>query len=402
MAAPQLFTRLRDRAWVVRQLRDETVGGFLLLGGALLALVWANSPVSDSYFALVEWQVGPQALHLDLSVGDWVADGLLAVFFFVVGLELKHELVVGSLSNVREAVVPVLAAVGGVVVPAVIYFGFNYGEGGEPQGWGIPMATDIAFALAVLAIVGRRLPLALRAFLLTSAVVDDLIAIMVIAVFYNSGFAPLWLLGAAVAAAFYGFAQKRRWGSPWLYLPLAVLAWWLLHNSGVHATIAGVAFGLLTRIERDAGEEESPAERLERTVHPLSAGVVVPLFALTAAGVQVDPGVLELIASPVSIGIIVALLVGKPLGIVGTAWLATRFSRAQLPSEIKWLDIVGVGLLAGIGFTVSLLIARLSMTGEQLAVSKLAVLIASSVAALVASVVLLRRGRWHAAHAGAE
>lgn len=373
-----------------------------MLGAAAVALLWANSPLADSYFQLLDFRVGPAQLQLDLTVGDWVADGLLAIFFFVVGIELKHELVMGSLSNLREAVVPVLAAIGGALIPAAIFLLLNSGPAGEPNGWGIPMATDIAFALAVLAVVGRRLPLALRAFLLTSAVVDDLIAVAVIAVFYNTGFSPAWLLAAMASAAAYYLGQRMRWRGVWFYLPLGLLTWWLLHHSGVHATIAGVVLGMLTRVRRDAGEAQAPADRAEHLLHPVSAGVVVPLFALTAAGVQVDPSVLSQLSSPISLGIIVALLVGKPLGIVGVAWLATRFTRAQLPAEIRWLDVVGVGSLAGIGFTVSLLIAKLALAGDELAAAKLAVLIASTLAAALASVLLLWRGRWHASQAVPE
>lgn len=399
MPAVRIFSRLRDRNWLLRRLRDETVGGFFLLAAAAIALVWANSPWADQFFALVEFRFGPASLGLELELRHWVADGLLAVFFFVVGLELKRELVLGSLSNLREAVVPIVAALGGVVVPALIFIAVNAKPAGEPAAWGTPIATDIAFALAVLAIVGRGLPLALRAFLLTSAVVDDLVAIFVIAVFYNHGLAPLWLLMAIGGVALFALAQHRRWHSPWFYAPLALLIWWLLFKSGVHATIAGVALGFLTRVVPDSGETESPSERMAHRFHPLSAGVIVPLFAFTAAGVRVDPDVARLLTSPLAVGIMVALVLGKPIGIVATAWIATKFTRAELPAEIRWLDIVGVGILAGIGFTVSLLIASLSLTGDQLSVAKLAVLIASATSAVIASGLLLWRGRWHRHHA---
>lgn len=396
MARQSAFAQPRDRAWLIAQLRDETVGGFLLLGAAVIALVCANGPWSDGYFTIVNTVVGPSALHLDLTIGTWVADAVLVIFFFVVGLELKHELVVGALSDLREAAVPVVAAIGGMVVPALIYVAVNRGDGGVLAGWGIPMATDIAFALAVLAVVGRRLPLALRAFLLTSAVVDDLGAILVIALFYSNSFAPLWLLAAVTCFAVYAYAQHRRWTSPWLYAPLALVAWWTLHSSGVHATIAGVALGLLTRVRTDAGEQESPVDRLQHRIHPVSAGLAVPLFAFTAAGVRIDTSAGNPLQSPVALGIMLALVVGKPIGIFGIAWLTARFTRASLSADIRWLDVLGVGMLAGVGFTVSLLIAELGLHGTDLESAKLAVLLASLISAVCASVVLLRRGRWYA------
>ena len=400
MAQRELFARPRDRAWIIDQLRDETVGGFLLLAAAVTAVVMANTGLADTYFGFVNTVVGPEQLHLDLTIGTWVADAVLAIFFFVVGLELKHELVLGSLSNVREAVVPVAAAIGGMVVPALIYVSFNIGSDGALSGWGVPMATDIAFALAVLAVVGRRLPLALRAFLLTTAVVDDLGAIMVIALFYSDKFTPVWLVGAVACFALYAFGQRRRWRSPWFYLPLALIAWWFMHNSGVHATITGVALGMLTRVTTDPGEVESPVVRIEHIVHPISAGVAVPLFAFTAAGVQVNASITDILQSPVAAGIVIALVVGKPIGIFGVAWLVARFTEARLSADIRWLDVFGVGMLAGIGFTVSLLIAELGLSGADLDAAKLAILVGSLVSALLASIVLLRRGRWYASQSG--
>lgn len=397
MTEREAFARPRNRRWLLEQLREETVGGFLLLGAALVALVWANSPSADAYFSFVNTVVGPSVLHLDLTIGAWASDAVLAVFFFTVGLELKHELVVGSLSDLREAAVPVAAAIGGMVVPALLYVLVNRGDDGVLAGWGIPMATDIAFALAVLAVVGRRLPIALRAFLLTSAVVDDLGAILVIALFYSSKFAPLWLVGALATFALYAYAQRRRWTSLWLFLPLVIGGWWMLHNSGVHATIAGVAFGMLTRVRADDGETESPVDRLQHAVHPFSAGVAVPLFAFTAAGVNVYFGAGNPLQSPVAIGIMLALVIGKPIGILGTAWLTARYTRATLSAEIRWLDVAGVGMLAGIGFTVSLLIAKLGLGEADLEAAKIAVLLGSFIAAVCASVLLLRRGRWYAA-----
>ncbi len=389
-----------QRGWLQEQFRDETVGGILLLAAAALALVWANSPWGASYEALVDQQVGPISLHLDLPLGVWAADGLLAVFFFVVGLELKHELVLGSLSKRSEAVVPVAAAIGGMALPAIIFAVANSRmAAGSVAGWGIPMATDIAFALAVLAVVGRRLPVALRAFLLTLAVVDDLGAITVIAVFYSDHFSVLWFLGALAAFATYWWAQRRRVTSPVLYVPLVILGWYCTHESGIHATIAGVAFGFLTRVRTDPGEAKSPADRLSHRVHPISAGICVPLFAFLAAGVDVrSVGFVEAITSPVAIGVVVGLVIGKPIGVFALAWLTARFTRASLSPDIAWRDVAAIGLLAGIGFTVALLISQLAYEGQDalLGSAKVAVLTASVIAALLASIALLARNRHYA------
>ena len=382
--------------WIREQLRNETTGGAVLLVAATIAMVWANSPWSASYTALIDTVIGIPALHLDLTIATWAADGLLAVFFFVVGLELKHELVHGSLSRPAQAAVPIAAALGGMIVPAGIYAIVNAtAADGALRGWGVPMATDIAFALAVLAIVGRRLPVALRAFLLTLAVVDDLGAITVIAVFYTDQLQIPWLVAAIACFAAYALGQRRRWTTPLFYVPVALLAWGFLHASGVHATIAGVVLGLLTRIHADPGEPEPPAERLQHRIHPISAGFCVPVFAFTAAGVSLAGiGVGSALTSPVAIGVVLGLVVGKPVGIVLTSWIVARFTRASLAPTIRWADVTAVGILAGIGFTVALLIAELAFEeSAQLASAKQAILVASVAAGLLAAGVLAVRGR---------
>lgn len=387
-------------AWLREQLQDETVGGVLLLIAAAIALVWANSPWGQSYADLVGLQVGPISLHLDLPLGVWASDGLLAVFFFVVGLELKHELVLGSLSKVSQAVVPAAAALGGMIVPGAIFFAVNsIAADGSTTGWGIPMATDIAFALAVLAVVGRRLPVALRAFLLTLAVVDDLGAITVIAIFYSDHFSVGWFVAALATFAVYAVAQRRRITSPLLYVPLVLAGWYFVHESGIHATIAGVVFGFLTRVRVDPGEREAPADRLSHRLHPISAGFCVPLFAFFAAGVDFrSVGLGESLATPVAIGILVGLVIGKPVGVLAGAWLTARFTRASLTPELGWRDVGAVGVIAGIGFTVALLITELAYETEPglLESAKVAVLTSSVVAAVLATIALRARSRHHA------
>jgi NhaA family Na+:H+ antiporter len=397
---------LRERGWLVSYLRDETVGGILLIVAATIALVWANSPWGDGYLELIDLQVGPESLGLNLPLGVWAADGLLAIFFFVVGLELKHELVVGSLSKPAQAIVPAAAAIGGMVVPAAIFVAVNVSmDGGSTRGWGIPMATDIAFALAVLAVFGRRLPVALRAFLLTLAVVDDLGAIAVIAIFYSEKFSLPWFLAAIALFVLYAVAQKMRWTSPFFYVPLALLAWYFTHESGVHATVAGVVLGLLTRVKSDPGEQESPADRLAHRIHPFSAGIAVPIFAFMAAGVDLRSiGIDSALTEPVAIGIILGLVLGKPIGVLLGAWITATFTRASLAPGIAWRDIFAIGVLAGIGFTVALLIAELGYEENLLLLesSKLAILVASLIAAILAGIALTLRGRHYAAIAAVE
>ncbi len=381
-------------------LRTETVGGGLLLGAAVLALIWANSPWRDAYTGLLGTQVGPQSLHLNLDLAAWAADGLLAIFFFVAGLELKRELVVGDLRDPAKALLPVVAAICGVVVPAGFYLLATQGDGDAAQGWAIPVATDIAFALAVLAVIGTHLPTALRSFLLTLAVVDDLIAITIIAVVYTADLRVPALVAALLPLAIFGLLAQRRGGPWWLLVPLALVTWVLVHESGVHATVAGVLLAFLVPVRCRPGQAHSVADRLEHRVRPLSAGVAVPIFALTAAGVRVDGGQLgQTFADPVFLGIVVGLVLGKAVGITGGTWLTARFTRAQLDESLAWSDVAGVAMLAGVGFTVSLLIGELAFdAGDARADhAKIAVLLGSLLAATAAGVVLRRRNRHYRA-----
>ena len=413
MTAPDSPTRPRriltrgaygEAVRIAAILRKETVGGILLVAAAAIALIWANSPFAAGYFAVRDFTFGPAEWNLDLSLGQWASDGLLAIFFFLVGLELKREFVAGDLRKPSKAIVPVAAAFGGVVIPALIYVAINVGNADALRGWAIPTATDIAFAVAVLAIIGSHLPSPLRIFLLTLAVVDDLIAIAIIAIFYSSDvqWMPLVLSAAPIVVfallahryrAFFGRHATAAWG---ILLPLGAIAWLIFHASGIHATVAGVLLGFAVPVLRKAGEGPGLAEVLEHRTRPLSAGFAVPVFAFFAAGVTVGgvEGFLEALAQPVAIGIMLALVLGKPIGIVGTTWLLTRLTRAELDSELRWVDLLGVALLAGIGFTVSLLIADLSFgASEQHDYAKVGILCASVIAALLAAVVLRARNR---------
>lgn len=406
---------------VTTLLRTEAVGGGLLVLAAVVAIVWANTPASDAYFALRDLRVGYAPWHLELSLGAWAADGLLAVFFFLVGLELKREVVAGDLRRFGTAIVPVTAAVGGVVLPALIYLAITASQPSLAVGWAIPTATDIAFAVAVLALVGRHLPSPLRIFLLTLAVVDDLIAIGIIAIFYTSDIQFVPLVVSLVVIAVYGLIAQRyralfanRPFAAWLVLlPIGFVAWAFLHASGVHATIAGVAlaFTVPVRASRRAKSDDDARSRdlageFEHRFRPLSAGFAVPVFAFFAAGVSLGgvEGMLRAATDPVTIGIVVALVLGKPLGMLLSVRVLTLATRVRLDPALRWVDLAGVGLLAGIGFTVSLLIAELSFAdgSPHNDDAKIAIMVASVLASLLAASVLLVRNRRYRLLAEAE
>ncbi|MEU6403757.1 Na+/H+ antiporter NhaA [Streptomyces sp. NPDC046985] len=390
---------LPERAFVADALRTETVGGMLLLVAVIVALVWANVPALHAgYESAAHLRLGPAALGLDLSVAHWAADGLLAVFFFVAGIELKRELVAGELKDPAAAALPVVAALCGMAVPAVVYAVVNLAGGGSPAGWAVPTATDIAFALAVLAVSGASLPSALRAFLLTLAVVDDLCAILIIAVFFTARVDFAALGGAAAGLVLFWVLLRKGVRGWYLYVPLGLVVWALTYRSGVHATVAGVAMGLMLRCTVREGEDRSPGERVEHLVRPLSAGLAVPLFALFSAGVSVSVGALaEVFARPETLGVVLGLVVGKTVGVFGGTWLTARFTRASLSDDLAWADLFALAALAGIGFTVSLLIGGLSFAGDAALADqvKAAVLTGSVIAATLATVLLRRRNARH-------
>ncbi|MBP3037139.1 Na+/H+ antiporter NhaA [Arthrobacter sp. zg-ZUI100] len=398
-------------------LRKETVGGILLLIATVAALIWANSPASGSYFAIRDFEFGYEPWHLELSVGEWAADGLLAVFFFLVGLELKREFVAGDLRDLSKAIVPVAAAAGGVVVPALIYVAVNLVSGSDGvRGWAIPTATDIAFALAVLAVISSHLPSALRIFLLTLAVVDDLLAITIIAFFYTEDLHLLYLgIMLLPLGLFLYLAQSGRRifathpaAAGLILLPVGMVVWALMHASGVHATVAGVLLGFCIPVLRRGpdGRPVQPepgkpglAEIFEHRLRPLSAGFAVPVFAFFSAGVAIGgiSGLGSALSDPVAIGILAGLVAGKPLGILATTWALTTATRARLDASVKWIDLLGIGVLSGIGFTVSLLVNDLSFDPgtEHNDHAKVAILAASVTAALLASILLRIRNRFY-------
>ena len=408
---------------LARFLHVEAAGGILLLLATVVALGWANSPWQESYrdvwHTVATVGVGDYALSETLQ--HWVNDGLMAVFFFVVGLEIKRELVAGDLSQRRDAMLPAIAAVGGMVVPAAIYMAFNAGGDGS-HGWGVPMATDIAFAVGVLALLGDRVPAPAKLLLLALAIVDDIGAIAVIAIFYTEDLAFGWLAAAVVGLAI--VAQMRRlkvWYGP-VYLVAGVLIWWFTLQSGVHATIAGVALGLVTparpllpapqaeeiadrlAAEPDLSVEDvrevsfalresvSVAERVGEDLHPWSSYLIIPIFALANAGIPLSwDAIGDAAGSAVTLGVVAGLVIGKPLGIVAAAYIAVRTGLGRLPDGVTWPHIGGIGALAGIGFTVSLFITGLAFDSPTLRdQAALGVLAASVLAALAGVVVLFR------------
>lgn len=393
----RLMRRLRG---IPHQLSNDTTGGMLLIGAAFAAILIANSPIRHYYEAVSDYHFGPETLHLNLSVNHWVADGLLAIFFFVVGLELKTEFVTGALRDIREAALPMIAAAGGVIGPSLIYM-FVQVSSGSPHyaGWAIPSATDIAFAVALLAVFGRGLPPAARTFLLTLAVVDDLLVIVIIAIFYSESIALPYLAISVLAIAVFGFLTYKRITKWWLLIPVALVAWWAMHASGIHATISAVALGLVVPAKR-RGSEEQMTHRFVEMWNPISAGFAVPVFAFFAAGINVvdTGGLWEVVTDPVSVGIMIGLPLGKLLGIWGTVVVMTKFTPLRLGHGVDWQDIFAIALLAGIGFTVALLVAGLAFPvgSPEADHAAMGVILGTFIAAIGGAVALRRRVAVHA------
>lgn len=407
---------------VAKILRQETVGGFILLAATVLAMVFANTAVSGFYFGIRDAEVGveiPGFQHLMMHVSEWTADGLLVVFFFLTGLELKKEFVIGDLRDPGKAIVPIAAAFGGVAVPALIFYAVNHTIPSAAHGWAIPTATDIAFAVAVISAVGAYLPSALRIFLLTLAVVDDLIAIFIIAIFYTHGFQPLYLLAAIVPILIFLLIARKgetlfhlKPLASWLILlPLGIITWALFLESGIHATISGVILGFCVPVvyNKKSKAADAPAglaEVLEHRLRPLSSGFCVPVFAFFSAGVAVGgfEGLTRALTDTVAIGIVGGLVLGKTIGITLTTWLVTRFRNANLDPDVAWIDVIGLAATAGIGFTVSLLVAELSFSdgSPHTEDAKIAILVGSVTAAVLGSLILSRRNKHYKALAEKE
>lgn len=417
--------------------RLESSGGILLVGCTLFALLWANSPWSDSYFALwhTKLTVGFAKATLSKEIHFWINDGLMAIFFLLVGLEIKREVLIGELASLRQAALPLLSALGGMLIPAAFYFLFNR-TGPGTDGWGVPMATDIAFALGVLALLGDRVPTPLKVFLAALAIADDIGAVLVIAFFYTAEIS--WISLAVAGAFFFALIVMNRIGArhPLIYIILGLGLWLAFLQSGIHATVAGVLLALTIpthrRIDSEAflershrlleefrcadGEKnaievsatrsaalsmlaqeshyaEAPMLRFEHALAPWSKHLIMPVFALANAGVWLGGDAFNELMNPISLGVICGLVLGKPIGIVSFAWLGVRSGLATFPKGVNWRQVLGVGLLAGIGFTMSLFIASLAFGGsaEELETSKIGILAASILAGVAGTLMLLKR-----------
>ena len=426
-----LLRPVRPLAGVVRPMQEflhtESAGGVLLLVAAVMALIWANLP-GDSYIDFWDTHIrfDLHFVDLDYSLQHWVNDGLMAIFFFVVGMEIKRELLRGELTERRKAALPFAGAIGGMVVPALIYTAFNAGGEGQ-DGWGIPMATDIAFAVGVISLLGTRVPTSLKVFLLALAIVDDLGAISIIAVFYTDDLDMSWLAGGAMFLAAVALAGRLHIRLLWVYVALGTGAWLCVHESGVHATVAGVALGLLTPIEPHFNSGELEAEearlmedyrrgsaegtpegitlrdsalaeledlardsrsvlaRLEHTLHPWSSFIIVPIFALANAGVALGGDAIEDAGrSTIAAGVLFGLAIGKPVGVTLACFVAVRLGWATLPEGVGWRSVAATGALAGIGFTVAIFISNLAFDDPALVdEAKIAILVASAISAVI-------------------
>lgn len=373
---------------------SSSAGGILLLACVAVSLIIANSPSAIDFNDFLNREVGFNAgnIHLKYSISLWINDGLMAVFFLLVGLEIKREIVEGELSSLRHASLPVLAALGGVIVPALIYTGFNSGQP-TVHGWGIPMATDIAFALGILSLLGDKVPSGLKVFLAALAIVDDLMAILVIAIFYSSELHYEYLMYAggvfALLIAFNRFGVKNIT----MYLIPGAVMWYLIHHSGIHATIAGVLTAITLPTTED--DTESPLEKLEHALTKPVNFLIMPIFAIANTNITFEDGMVEGLAGSVGLGIVLGLFLGKPLGIFLMSWLSVKLKAAELPEGARWLDILGLGLLGGIGFTMSIFIALLSFDEVALqAEAKFAILVASVLSGICGFVLLkLYNGR---------
>lgn len=411
---------------VARFLRIEAAGGVLLLIGAFVAVVWANSPWASSYAHLWETPVGLQVggFALELGLREWVNDGAMALFFFVVGMEIKREMVSGDLRDPKAAALPILGAAGGMLAPAVIFLAFTHGQPGS-GGWGIPMATDIAFAVGIVALLGRRVPVSLKLFLLTLAVADDLGAIFVIAIAYSQGMEPLWLAAAGVTLVTVFLLRRAHvWYLP-VYVVLGVVAWYCMLRSGVHATVAGVILGFLTPTKslRDELPAEEIADRLENRaelsaadvrnaafhikesvpvdirlvdlLHPWTGYVIIPIFALANAGVPLGREALSsATSSAVTLGVFFGLVVGKTVGVFAASLLAVKLGVARLPRGVTLLQMVGISMAAGVGFTVAIFVTGISLNDAALQdQAKIGIFAASFAAAIASAIVLSRAAR---------
>ena len=370
--------------------QSETSGGIILIFCVIISLIIANSSVGPQFASLLDTVIGFKTNNIDLeySVASWINDGLMAIFFLMVGLEIKRELIEGELSSFKQASLPIIAALGGVVAPALIFHSFNIGLETD-KGWAIPMATDIAFAVAIITMLGKNVPASLKIFLAALAIVDDLMAILVIAIFYSGTLEYTYLIYAAGFVLLLVIFNRLGIKNLAFYLIPGAFIWYFIHHSGIHATIAGVitAFTLPTTPD----DKESPLEKLEHMlVNPVNF-IIIPIFALANTNITFESGMVEGLLTPLGLGIILGLMVGKPVGIFLTSWLAIKLGISKMPDRSRWIHLLGVGMIAGIGFTMSIFISLLSFSDSPLlmAEAKFSILIGSLLSAILGSLLLI-------------
>ncbi|MBX9853366.1 MAG: Na+/H+ antiporter NhaA [Cytophagaceae bacterium] len=372
-------------------IQAEQSSGIILIACTILSLVLANSPIGDQWHNLWHFKFGPEDIGLSKSFGHWINDGLMTIFFLLVGLEIKREIIEGELSSFKKSSLPIMAAIGGMIVPAIIYTAFNWGRP-TSSGWGIPMATDIAFALGVLAIIGKGIPFSLKVMLTALAIVDDLGAIIVIALFYTADLNLYFLFSAL--GVFILLMTLNLLGVRYLtlYIFLGVFLWYFTLKSGIHATISGVLLAMTIPLGK--GQMDSVGEKLQHILTKPVSFIIMPLFALSNTGFVLSSSFTDILQSSLSMGIILGLFLGKPLGIVGFSWLAVKMKISSMPANASWRQLTGIGFLGGIGFTMSIFIALLAFesTNSFETYSKVSILIASLISG-IAGYFILRRFR---------
>jgi NhaA family Na+:H+ antiporter len=376
-----------DQAWLKKLSHDDRLGAFVFIGFGILALIIVNFGFTDTYETILNYKLPLNFIEKDFTFSHFIADGLLALFFLMAGLELKHAFTIGSLSKLNAAIVPIFAATFGMLFSSSIYYLLNFSNAESTKGWPIPISTDVALAIAVLSIALPKASLSLRAFLLAVAVVNDVGAISVISIVFSKNVNYIYVVLTIIIFIIYFLIQKWRSLKLWMLLPLGILTWYFAYKTGIHPTIAGVALGLLTNNKGNG--IKNIANKLENKIRPITVLIVLPLFSFSSLGIDLTQFNLDsILSNNLSIGIMLGLVIGQPLGILIGSLIAVKIFKGKLPSGLSWNNIVSIGFLAGIGFTVALLISELTFGGLSLELAKISVVVASLISALIASVIL--------------
>jgi NhaA family Na+:H+ antiporter len=376
-----------DQAWLKKLSQDDRLGAFVFIGFGFLALLLVNFGYSNLYEGFLNFKLPLNFIEQDITLSNFIADGLLTLFFLMAGLELKHAFTLGSLSKLSAAVVPIFAATFGMLFSGSIYFLLNFSDSENAKGWPIPISTDVALAIAVLSIALPKASMSLRAFLLAVAVVNDVGAISIISIVFSKNIDFNYLIVTLILFAIYFLVQKLNSINFWILLPLGIFIWYFAYKSGIHPTIAGVVLGLLT--DNKGKGIQNTAHSLENKIRPITVLIVLPLFSFSSLGIDLSKFDLTLLLNNnLSVGVITGLVIGQPLGIIVGSFIAIKIFKGKLPNGLSWNNIVSIGFLAGIGFTVALLISELTFNGLSLELAKVSVVLASLISALIASIIL--------------